>query len=449
MSLPDTQSVAPSAGDERALGADELFFSTTDARGVIQQGNSVFVRISGYSLDEIVGAPHNLVRHPDMPAGVFRIMWAWLEAGRPVGAYVCNRTKDGGHYWVFAVVSPLADGFLSVRMAPQSAALAVVQEMYAEARAVEARAAAAGAGRREVAEAGEAALLSALLERGFDSYEDFMHAALPAEIWARTAAGAAGFQRPSASGQIKQVLDGSAGVSAVLGNLVAQLRTYQKLGNELAQTTDRVLAMTDSLQGSVVAAQEASTLMADARPVLANVANVMAQPMNEAISDLEKLPVAFRELRADIDRLRFQISVATLYTDMAAAFAAEVHDGVAPEDSLSAVPLLCDAVDTCVEEMVAQVQAVNADLRGVATLSTEAGQLLEDFRKFIGQWRQLVFRYARLQLSEHVTPIDEQIASTWGHAAQLQGLSQQASAAILPFDPADLRRHVATMRVSA
>ena len=68
-------------GVERLIGPGELFFSTTDRRGVIRAGNSVFVRVSHYSLQELTGSPHSLVRHPDMPAGAYRLMWDRLLAG--------------------------------------------------------------------------------------------------------------------------------------------------------------------------------------------------------------------------------------------------------------------------------------------------------------------------------------------------------------------------------
>lgn len=430
-----------------ALGPSELFFSTTDSRGVIRQGNSVFARISGFSLEEMVGLPHNLVRHPDMPAGAFRLMWSWLEAGRPIGTYVCNRTKEGAQYWVFAVVSPLHDGFVSVRMAPLSTALPIVKDVYAETRLAEHDAAAAGATRREVAEVGEAALLAALARRGLRSYEDFMHQALPAEVASRGRLASEVYQRPDAVGEIAQVLRGTRAVDQVLAELVAELATFQQLGDELADTADHVLEMTGRLEGSVHAAQEASALVADKSPVLGNVARVMAQPMAGAIADLHQLNATFEALRSDIAQMRFQISLATLYNDMVAAFAAEVHDGVAPAAALSAVPVLREAAQTCVVEMAHQVQAVNADLRAVASVVAEAATLLEDFRRFIGQWRQLVFRHARTELGEQVAPIDEEIRATWGYAERLQQLSERAAAAIVPFDAAQLQAHLETMRV--
>ena len=72
---------------------EEMFFSTTDARGVITFGNDIFVRVSGYPLVDMVGKPHNIIRHPDMPRAVFRLFWDYLQAGRSVVAYEIGRAS--------------------------------------------------------------------------------------------------------------------------------------------------------------------------------------------------------------------------------------------------------------------------------------------------------------------------------------------------------------------
>src|SRR4051812_28078793 len=121
----------------RPFATDELFFSTTDAKGVIRSGNSVFARVSGIDLDELVGRAHNVVRHPDMPRAVFSTLWDALGEGRGIAAYVKNLAVDGAYYWVMAVVVPAGDGFLSVRMKPSSPLFAVVQRIYTEVARVE------------------------------------------------------------------------------------------------------------------------------------------------------------------------------------------------------------------------------------------------------------------------------------------------------------------------
>ena len=101
---------------ESPFEIDELFFSTTDRKGVITFGNDVFVRVSGHPRERLIGAPHNVIRHPDMPRAVFRLLWDYVLAGRSVVAYVKNMAADGAYYWVLALVTPIRGGFLSVRL---------------------------------------------------------------------------------------------------------------------------------------------------------------------------------------------------------------------------------------------------------------------------------------------------------------------------------------------
>jgi PAS domain S-box-containing protein len=81
--------------------------SKTDLKGVITYANEAFVEISGYTLDELLGRSHNIVRHPDMPPAAFEDMWRTLQNGKPWRGIVKNRCKDGGYYWVDACVVPI------------------------------------------------------------------------------------------------------------------------------------------------------------------------------------------------------------------------------------------------------------------------------------------------------------------------------------------------------
>lgn len=437
------------AGREVALGPEEIFFSTTDARGVIRSGNSVFARISGYALTELIDAPHNLVRHPLMPAGVFRLMWARLDAGQAVAAYVCNRSKTGDPYWVCAVISPLGDGFVSVRIAPSEPLLTTVREVYAEAAAVERAATREGMGRREVAGVGGRAIEDGLAARGFDTYDAFMRHALPVEIAARGHRVSEAHQRANAVGELAEVLAGTLAVADQLDALVGALDDYAAIGDRLSDAAGHVREMTHRLEGSVRAAQDASETVATSWPVLANIARVMAKPMTSATDALDALPPDFARLRSDIERMRFQVAMAALYDEMAAAFAAEVHDGRAPLESLGAVPLLCDATEGVAVEMSARLGRVNDDLAAVASRVGEAGALLEDFRRFLGQWSQLTARRPNTALRERVRPIDQEIAHSWQWTEQLRDLGRQASGAIVGLDRAALHVHLDSVRVPA
>ncbi len=130
-------------GEEVTFSPDEVIVSKTDPRGVITYANAVFQRVSGYTEAELLGQPHNLIRHPDMPACVFKLLWDTLKAGQEIFAYVNNLAKDGRNYWVFAHVTPSFDArgniiaYHSNRRVPHADALAKVQPLYRTLREAE------------------------------------------------------------------------------------------------------------------------------------------------------------------------------------------------------------------------------------------------------------------------------------------------------------------------
>jgi aerotaxis receptor len=118
--------------------------TTTDLKGIITYANQSFIEISGFTREELIGQPHNLVRHPHMPPAAYADMWRTIKAGRPWRGLVKNRAKDGGFYWVDAYVTPLYEsgelkGYVSVRNAPSRSAIAAAEQLYAQVRAGQAK----------------------------------------------------------------------------------------------------------------------------------------------------------------------------------------------------------------------------------------------------------------------------------------------------------------------
>ncbi len=125
---------------ERHLQEGAFIVSTTDLRGVITYVNEEFIRISGFTPDELIGQPHNLVRHPDMPPAAFEDLWRTVKTGQPWQGMVKNRCKNGDFYWVDASVTPIEEkgtiiGFVSIRSKPSPTQIAEAELMYARARA--------------------------------------------------------------------------------------------------------------------------------------------------------------------------------------------------------------------------------------------------------------------------------------------------------------------------
>jgi aerotaxis receptor len=114
----------------------DLLVSTTDTRGFITHCNPAFVSTSGYSREELIGQPHNMIRHPDMPAIAFKDMWRTIGRGQPWTGMVKNLRKDGDHYWVQANVTPIMEGgkpsgYMSVRTKPSRAQVEEANALYA------------------------------------------------------------------------------------------------------------------------------------------------------------------------------------------------------------------------------------------------------------------------------------------------------------------------------
>ncbi|BEU97671.1 PAS domain-containing protein [Acidovorax sp. DW039] len=119
---------------------DELLVSSTNTKGEITHCNQAFVRVSGYSYEELIGQPHNIIRHPDMPPEAYKDMWRTIGRGEPWTGLVKNRRKNGDHYWVRANVTPIMEngrprGYMSVRTKPAPQEAAAAEALYAQMRA--------------------------------------------------------------------------------------------------------------------------------------------------------------------------------------------------------------------------------------------------------------------------------------------------------------------------
>ncbi|MBX9810965.1 MAG: PAS domain S-box protein, partial [Burkholderiales bacterium] len=133
----------PVTNDEYVLPEGEVIVSRTDLKGHITYVNDAFVRSSGFSRDESMGQPHNIVRHPDMPPEAFADLWRTIKEGKPWSAMVKNQRKNGGFYWAKANVTPIVDGgritgYMSVHIKPSRSEIDAAVELYRKMRAGEA-----------------------------------------------------------------------------------------------------------------------------------------------------------------------------------------------------------------------------------------------------------------------------------------------------------------------
>ena len=122
--------------DEKILQENDFIVSKTDTKGFITYCNQIFMDMCMYSQDELIGANHNLIRHPDMPRIAFKLLWNLIQQKKEFFGFVKNLRKDGGYYWVFANITASVDsngnivGYYSVRRKPSKKGIEAVIPLY-------------------------------------------------------------------------------------------------------------------------------------------------------------------------------------------------------------------------------------------------------------------------------------------------------------------------------
>lgn len=371
---------------ERHFGLDELFISTTDRKGHIRLSNSVFVRVSGFEAEELQGAAHNIIRHPDMPRAVFQVFWDLLGEGKPVAAYVKNKAKDGGHYWVMAIVAPVPGGFASVRIKPTHALFDKARAIYKELRALELEVEAGDPRNRKASIAAAGERLGELLRgAGFADYEAFMREALVAEVTSREealgdAAARALVLPPEAHPRVAEVLQRCVAMREFLDGVVADIASYAETGARLAGKSVFVRELSEDMRLFSLNAMLASSRLADGAALSA-----VAGLQRARFDALEPLLRALAEdINGSVDLLGdmgFLIAASRIQTEMMAAFAFEhVADRDVSRVLAEQLELLTHALCEAVEQLSAGLSALDARVKALVQHSAELDRGLQVVR---------------------------------------------------------------------
>ncbi len=168
--------VVQPTGHERFFPEAEIIVSKTDLTGKITYANKLFLDIADYTLEDVIGQPHNMIRSPHMPRCIYKLLWDRIAQGQEIFAYVSNLARNGDHYWVLALVTPSFDsggkihGFHSNRRVPGRDAVATMQGLYRQLSDKEAQ----GTGAKDGLNASEYLLFQTLADKGTD-YDRFIH----------------------------------------------------------------------------------------------------------------------------------------------------------------------------------------------------------------------------------------------------------------------------------
>ncbi|WP_081826555.1 PAS domain-containing methyl-accepting chemotaxis protein [Persephonella sp. KM09-Lau-8] len=311
---------------ESPFKPDEMFFSVTDLKGIILTGNDVFYRTSKYSKDELTGAPHNIIRHPDMPRIIFKLLWDYIQSGKPIVAYVKNMAKDGSYYWVLATVMPLKDErgkpkkYVSIRIKPTTEYLDLINRVYKELLEEE---------KKGGMEASYKKLMEILNSYGFSSYDQFMKVILAKELESKKdILKVEEFKDLSLdthfSKVVHSVFEAARKLNKIYDSIYDKINIFENFTKVLQEKSDRIFSLTDyirliSLNSSVESFKLGSK--GASFSVLSAEMRKNSEMGNKIIDDMKKQTIKIMD---DMDHIVILINISKLQVIMITKFLREV-----------------------------------------------------------------------------------------------------------------------------
>lgn len=376
----------PLVDEPRRFEPHELFFSFTDSKGIIRYGNEVFTRVSGYAESELVGQPHNIIRHPHMPRCVFKLLWDYLEAGKTIVAYVKNLAADGRYYWVLASVMPCRDGYLSVRLNPSSPLFDAAKKLYAETLKLES-AAEEDRGKKAAMEESLQFLSDSLQTAGFASYDDFMQAALKAELTVRaqfvrdSTAVAADTDIPGAC-RLVDLHDSLASVKTQLRTVFDSLDVFESLSERLLEKREAMRELGPSLTFLSLNTHISASQLGDEGAVL----SVVSRNLGDRSKEADQLITALMERMApacDAARaIAFGVQIAQLESEVCESFVKELLQ--VDEDGFH--DLVGYSLDAITDELCARCESM---LESLSSLASDIDQMTHAGRELVRRVDQM------------------------------------------------------------
>lgn len=375
----------------RDFRANEMFFSTTDPRGVITSGNEAFVRISGYSAEQLVGRAHNIIRHPDMPRAAFQLVWDYLKRGQRPAALVKNLARDGCYYWVVALIAPSREGYLSIRFKPTSPLVGVVADVYARMVAEEERLLANGESVDAAMAASTRILLEAVNSHGFPDYDAFMRTLLCDELKSRDAvlqrSGEsilaplpAERQRGSTGSLLRALHRRGEAAYALLSRLYLRLDEFVELQRSLEGKASFVDNLTRELR---LAAMNASLASARAGSQAASLGVVSQYMGNASTSVAGAVGSLNRDIRNVSDRLRaviFNLAAGRLQIEMILGF---LHELISAGSELSEHQSAAHAIRTLQHGFRFSLDQASQALQELRTHTREMNPTARNLSRFM------------------------------------------------------------------
>jgi len=317
---------------ETYFGLDEMFISATDAQGLITSCNDVFIRVSGYSKERLIGAPHNIIRHPDMPKAVFKLLWDTIQSGKPICAYVKNRSIDGKHYWVVASVVPSDDSYLSVRFKPSSEIFGLIPGIYSQMLEIE---------KQKGVEASTAFLIENLKKLGFNSYEEFQSKLLEEEINSRD-------KKLAEMGKSEKLVNFRSSESRIhvsemyrigvlsvksLKSAFINVQSFNHIKSSLEKTSS-ILRACEQLEYLSMNMSVMANKMGKEGPSLAVISSAFQKSSREVTERFKKFYISIEQIDKIVNQIKFDVFFSRVYVEMLSFYTLEMLESSKFESEL-------------------------------------------------------------------------------------------------------------------
>ncbi|NPA52476.1 MAG: PAS domain-containing protein [Aquificae bacterium] len=376
---------------ESPFEKDEMFFSTTNPKGKILSGNQIFIRTSKYKEEEIINQPHNIVRHPDMPKIIFKLLWDYIQAGKPIVAYVKNMAKDGSYYWVLATVLPIFDEegnilkYLSIRIKPETEYFKIAKKLYKKLKEIE---------EIDGIEASYEYLIKELNKLGFKDYDAFMKKILESELKLKEEVLNTNLEEKSQFSQkmkeIYNIFLSFKEIQTIYKEIYKFTEDFLKAGEFLKENSESIFSLSDDIRLiSLNSSVESYKLGANGNSffVLSTEMRKTAEKSGKAVRNMESL---INKALSSIEDIVFSMSISKLGIFMINKFLEEVLCDKCTEKDIS------DQIirDLCDNQTVIRTQLLN--------INSISKSLNDSFRKildYLNTIRYLIKRLNFLYLS--------------------------------------------------
>lgn len=358
----------------------ELFFSVTDAKSVITFANDIFLRLSKYPQQEIMGQLHKIIRHPDMPRAVFDLFWDRLKAGQSVASYVKNLSKDGSYYWVMALAFPCSGGYLSIRLRPGSELFAKARKLYSQTLRCQQEQEKV-TDKKTALKRSKQLLLDLLEQDGYSSYEEFMWNALQSEMRNREQM----MHRTHPNGPNISIPPALIKLRAIMSDVVRAFDDRKQIHATLMGHSDYILKLARSIQLLSMNAQISSAKLNQEDISLSVVAEKMGLQSIRGEKELTELKELILKLSKGIGNLNFDIISAKLQVEMTIDFLQKQDAGVQTDrhsilSAEQAVKLLYEAFVPRLESIINDITQLPTYLNKLMASANDIERLLLELR---------------------------------------------------------------------